>query len=246
VTTRRLHVPPGRLTGTEVALGGPEHKYLARVLRVRRGDQVILFDGAGVEVDAEVEEVGRHETRLLLGTRRRQTDAPGGAHPITLLTAVPKGGRMDFLIQKATELGVHEIVPVIADRSVVRPELGRQARWHKIAREAARQSGRADVPVVAPPGTLGAAVARRDLPERRLALFEGERGESLAAALADGPGAAPTALLIGPEGGLSATDLEAARAASFRTVGLGPLVLRVETAAIVAVALVQSAHGRLG
>lgn len=226
-------------------ISGAEHNYLARVLRVRRGDQVTLFDGAGVEVDAEVEEVARRETRLVLGTRREPVGGSVVGAPLTLITAVPKGGRMDFLVQKVTELGVHEIVPVIADRSVARPEPGRRARWEKIVREAARQSGRADVPIVAAPGPVGLALARPNLPERRLVLYEGERSRSLAGALAAESGAAPTALLIGPEGGLSEDDLGAARAANFRTVGLGPFVLRVETAAIVAVALTQSAYGRL-
>ena len=118
-----------------------------------------------------------------------------------LLTAVPRGGRMDFLVQKCSELGVSRIVPIIAARSVARPEPGRRARWEKIAREAARQCGRADVPVVDAPATLAAALAAPELPERRLVL-----SPTLAAGrcVRCSPDPAPTALLVGPEGGFAA------------------------------------------
>jgi 16S rRNA (uracil1498-N3)-methyltransferase len=160
---------------------------------------------------------------------------------------VPRGPRMDFLVQKTAELGVARIVPVVTERSVARPdaEAGRRARWEKIAREAARQSGRADVPVVDAPAPLATALGAPDLPTRRLALFEGERRRSLRAALA-GTEPEATALLVGPEGGFAPVELAAARAAGFESVGLGNRILRVETAAIVAVALAADAYGMLG
>jgi len=155
---------------------------------------------------------------------------------------------MDLLVQKTSELGVARIVPVVTERSVARPDAegadGKRARWEKIAREAARQCGRADVPEVAAPTPLADALAAPDLPPRRLALFEGERARSLRAELAE-TAPAPTALLVGPEGGLAPAEMAAARAAGFVPVGLGRLILRVETAAIVAVALVGDAAGAL-
>ena len=153
---------------------------------------------------------------------------------------------MDFLVQKSSELGVARIVPVVTERSVARPDAdaGKRARWEKIAREAARQCGRADLPIVDPPVALAQALGGPNLPARRLALFEGERRLSLRAALA-GIEAAATALLIGPEGGFAPAELAVARAAGFEAVGLGERILRVETAAIVAVALVAGAYGML-
>ncbi|HSY40342.1 MAG TPA: RsmE family RNA methyltransferase, partial [Polyangia bacterium] len=188
--------------------------------------------------------VERTETELALGERRTVASP---AVSLTLLCAVPRGPRMDLLVQKTSELGVARIVPVVTERSVVRPgaEAGKRARREKIAREAARQCGRADLPIVDPPVALAEALAEPNLPARRLALFEGERTRSLRAALA---GAAPaaTALLVGPEGGFAPAELLVARDAGFEAVGLGERILRVETAAIVAVALVAGAYGMLG
>jgi 16S rRNA (uracil1498-N3)-methyltransferase len=244
MSARRLFVPGERLAGPEVTLAGPEHRHVARVLRARPGATLTLFDGAGGEVEAEVVRVERDETVLRLGTRRA---VAGPAVAITLLCAVPRGPRMDLLVQKTAELGVARVVPILTERSVARPdaEVGRRARWEKIAREAARQCGRADVPTVDAPVSLTAALALAGLPARRLALYEGERARSLRAALAD-TGRAPTALLVGPEGGFAAAEVAAATAAGFEAVGLGDRILRVETAAIVAVALVAEASGMLG
>jgi 16S rRNA (uracil1498-N3)-methyltransferase len=244
MSARRLFVPAERLAGEQVTLTGPEHRHVARVLRARAGETLTLFDGAGLEVEAQVVRVDRAEAELRLGARRV---VAGPAVAITLLSAVPRGPRMDFLVQKTAELGVARIVPVLTERSVARPdaEAGRRARWQKIAQEAARQCGRADVPAVDAPVSLAEALALPGLPDRRLALFEGEKARSLGAALA-GAVPAPTALLVGPEGGFAAPEVAAAAAAGFEPVGLGDRILRVETAAIVAVALVAGASGMLG
>jgi 16S rRNA (uracil1498-N3)-methyltransferase len=244
MSARRLFVPGERLGGSRVTLTGPEHRHIGRVLRARPGETLTLFDGTGGEIEARVVRVDRGETELLLGARRT---VAGPAVALTLLCAIPRGPRMDLLVQKTAELGIARLVPVITERSVARPdaEAGRRARWEKIAREAARQCGRADVPVVEAPVALAAALALPGLPARRLALFEGERARSLRAALA-GLEPAATALLVGPEGGFAPAELGAARAAGFEPVGLGDRILRVETAAIVGVALVAEASGMLG
>jgi len=243
MSERRLFVPGERLGGARLTLTGPEHHHIGLVLRARPGDALTLFDGAGGEVEAEVIRVERTETELALGARRT---VAGPAVALTLLCAVPRGPRMDFLVQKTSELGVARIVPVVTERSVARPdaEASKRARWEKIAREAARQCGRADLPLVDPPVALAEALAGPGLPARRLALFEGEKTRSLRAALAATEPSA-TALLIGPEGGFAPAELALARAAGFEAVGLGERILRVETAAIVAVALVAAAYGML-
>lgn len=251
MSERRLFVPGERLGGPRLTLTGPEHRHIGLVLRARPGDTLTLFDGAGGEVEAEVVRVERTETELALGERRA---VAGPAVSLTLLCAVPRGPRMDFLVQKTSELGVARIVPVVTERSVARPDAegadGKRARWEKIAREAARQCGRADLPIVDPPVALAEALASPSLPARRLGLFvwtelgSAERSRSLRAAV-EGTEPAATALLVGPEGGFAPAELAVARAAGFEAVGLGERILRVETAAIVAVALVAGAYGML-
>ena len=275
---RRLFVPAERWLDARVTVEGDAHRHLARVLRARAGDALILFDGQGREADAEVLSVERDRTVLALGAVRRIAVAAGAR--IVLLQSLARGDRMDWIVQKTTELGVASIVPVAAGRSMAR--LGadaagpRRARWEKIAREAARQCGRADVPVIREPLPLSEAlvVGRQEEgasedggraagagPARvRLALWEASRGRSLVQALAALAGSAttPTAaatpttagglcvtLLIGPEGGFAASEMAAAVDAGFEVVGLGPRILRVETAAVVAVALAQAATGGL-
>jgi 16S rRNA (uracil1498-N3)-methyltransferase len=246
----RLYVAAERLAGGRLVLTDDDHQHVARVLRAQAGDRVTLFDGAGTEVEAAIARVGKLDTELVLGARRTGA-ATAPAVAITLLVAAPRGERMDLVVQKTTELGVGRIVPVVAERSVARPEPARRARWAKIAREAARQCGRADVPRVDEPLALAAAVTAPELPAARFALWEAERGQSLRARLAAtaaGPPARPraaVALLVGPEGGFPAGEIAAATAAGFVPVSLGPRILRVETAAIVAVALVQAAAGGL-
>jgi 16S rRNA (uracil1498-N3)-methyltransferase len=234
----RVFVPSERLTGQRVVLDGEPHRHLAKVLRVEPGQVVLVFDGGGTEIEARVLAVGARTIELELGERRAVALAPV---TITLLQGVPKGDRMDLIVQKATELGVSRIVPVLAQRAVARPSASRARRWQTIAQEAARQSGRADVPEVTPPIALPEAVA--EVREgTRLVLWEEEHGRPLRSAL---QGDARIALLVGPEGGLSVEEVVEARTHGFLPVGLGPRILRVETAAIVAVALVQAASGGL-
>ena len=244
----RLFVPADQWVAARAVLDGDGHRHLTRVLRARPGDPLTLFDGQGGEVDAVIETIERDRTTLALGARRVVALAAGAR--ITLLQSLARGERMDWIVQKTTELGVSRIIPVAAERSVARLSAteapARRARWEKIAREAARQCGRADVPDIAAPVGLAAALeqTRHADPEvAGFALWEGSRGRPLRAALAGAPRS--IALLIGPEGGLTEAEVAAAEAAAFQIAGLGPRILRVETAAIVAVALAQSATGGL-
>jgi 16S rRNA (uracil1498-N3)-methyltransferase len=239
---RRLFLPPERLGTQRLILDGDEHRHLGRVLRARTGDKVVIFDGRGNEFDAEVVATGRETTELALGARR---DALPATIRLTLLQSVARGERMDWIVQKTCELGVARIVPVLTSRVVARPAGSptRRARWEKIAREAARQSGRADVPDVAETVSLAQALATSDAQDLRLCLWEVSRGRALRAALPQPPRS--TTVLVGPEGGFSEDEIATAEAAGFLTVTLGPRILRVETAAVVAVTLIQASAGGL-
>ncbi len=235
----RLFVPPDRLQGDRLTLDDEGHRHL-RVLRVRPGDPVSLFDGEGWEIEAVVESVDARSTVLRLGQRRQRQGSP---RPVVLLQAIPKGERMDWLVQKTTELGIARIVPVVTARGVVQKgDGGRVRRWRTIAQEAARQCGRADLPVIDEPRTLAEALVEAWQGSRFVA-WEGETTRPLRKSLS-GQEIAVT-LLVGAEGGLQVQEAAAAESAGFLPVSLGPRILRSETAAVVSVTIVQSALGAL-
>ncbi len=234
---RRIHLAPERIDGARGLLGPESRRYLADVLRLAPGARIEVFDGRGGRYDARIEE-GFEAVRL--GPRE---DVPAPEVEIALLPALAKGEKMDLVVQKATELGVARILPFAAERSVVRLDASRgeerAARWSRIAEQAARQSGRADVPEVRPPVPLAQALA--DLaPGTRAFVFHPGGGHVDA-----GAAAASLAAVVGPEGGLTDAELRDCEAAGALRASLGPRTLRAETAAIVAVALLQARFGDL-
>jgi 16S rRNA (uracil1498-N3)-methyltransferase len=238
----RVFIPAQLLDRERVTLDRATSKHLVKVLRLQAGAEVRVFDGCGTEIEGRVLRATSTGVELALGQRHRVALPPV---TITLLQSVPRGDRMDIIVQKTTELGVTRIVPVLSARGMVKPPPGKARRWRTIAQEAARQSGRADVPEVGDAvaldvGLAGAAAAGGT----RLALWEEERALPLRQILAHMP-PGPVTLLVGPEGGFSEAEVESARGQGFRAVGLGPRILRAETAALVAVALTQAALGGL-
>ncbi len=236
MTLRRLHLAPERIDGARGFLGPEAQRYLADVLRLAPGASIEVFDGRGGRYAAAIED-GFESVRL--GAREV---SPGPGAEIALLVALAKGEKMDLVVQKATELGAARVLPFEAERSVVRlePAKGeeRAARWRRIAEEAARQCGRADVPEVRPPASLARSLA--DLAPGTRAFVFHPGGASLGAA------AAPAfAAVVGPEGGLTDDEVHACETAGAIRASLGPRVLRAETAAIVAVALLQARFGDL-
>ena len=235
----RLFVPPARLQGDRVTLAGEEHRRVCRVLRLQAGDRVTLFDGEGVECDAVLAAPTSRSVDAVL-VARRAVGAPAGA-PVTLLCGLTKGERMELVVQKATELGVARLVPIVTARAVPRLEAeraaGRRARWRTLAREAARPGGRADAPVIDDITPFAAALPALPALALKLLFWEEASGVPLRACL---PATAPAqvVLAVGPEGGFAPAEVAAAEAAGFRVAGLGPRTLRAETAAIVALALV--------
>lgn len=223
------------------------HHQLRRVLRVQPGMQVIVLDNAGNERLLEVESVERRDTFARVVEMRPAPPEP--TVPVTLYQCIPKMDRFELILQKATELGVAKVVPVISSRTVVRPGrtlAAKQTRWETIVREAAEQSGRGRLPVVAEACTFEEALASA-AGTRLLPWEEGAGSSGLMAALSQG--AQPiesVSLLIGPEGGLEGSEILKATDLGWQVVSLGKRILRVETAAIVALALVTAALGELG
>ena len=236
MTLRRLHLPPERIDGPRGVLGPEARRYLADVLRLAPGAAIEVFDGRGGRYRAEIE-AGFEAVRL--GPREAATAA---AAEIALVVALAKGEKMDLVVQKTTELGVARVLPFEAERSVVRLEPAKRGeraeRWRRIAAEAARQCGRADIPEVRAPSSLEAALAALP-PGGRVLLFHPGGGRL------EGATGGAVAAVVGPEGGLTDAEVRACEAAGATRAGLGPRVLRAETAAIVAVTLLQARFGDL-
>ncbi len=209
------------------------------VLRLRPGDRVILLDGAGREAEVVLTTFSRKQVSGEVVACRA---APPPPHPhVTLYQAVLKGERFAWVLQKATELGVAAIVPVITERTVVplaeASEPEKAARWGRIVREAAEQSRRGTLPALHPPIRWADACAAMALAEAALLPWE-EATTPLAAALAGVRAAAHVALAVGPEGGFSPAEMAQAAAAGLTPISLGPRILRAETAALAVCALV--------
>lgn len=242
----RLFVPLSEHPPAEVVLSGDRRHYLLHVLRLGEGDSVEVFDGTGRAFAARVTRVDAQQVRLSLGPAR--TAPPRRA--VSVLQGLPKGDKLEWVLQKGTELGAAAFHPVATVRSVVKLEPRRAeertARWMKIVEEAARQCRRDDVPRVHAPRPLLEA-ARSLLPGTALLVLDEEEsavplGEAFRACA---PGA-PVALVVGPEGGLAREEVAALVALGARGVTLGARILRTETAALAALAVMAHLDGELG
>lgn len=244
---RRFTVTSDRLVGGRVTFDAGESRHLTRVLRLRPGDTVVATDGAGRDYTVRLESVGETVSGIVLA------EAAGvGASPlaITLVQGVPRGDKMEAIVRAATELGVARIQPALCERTIVRLEPARwrdrARRWQRVAREAAKQSGRAVIPEVEMPRALGDWLdAPRQASDLALCAWEGG-GTPLGAVLAAAGSPRSVLVVVGPEGGLAAGEVDAARARGLVVVSLGPRILRAETAGPAIVAVLQSRFGDFG
>jgi 16S rRNA (uracil1498-N3)-methyltransferase len=244
---RRFVTPLPEAAGS-LEITGELFHHMARVLRLKMGTRVILADGGGRECLAIVSQVARESITVTL-EESRPAQAPETGPRITLFQGLPRADKLDLILQKATELGAAEIVPFPATRSVARFPAGRLPekveRWERIVREAARQSGRATVPEVNFADDLG-EVLRRAGDAVRLILWEEEQAGTLKKALAGQPPPASIAVIVGPEGGLTAEEVALAVAAGFVPVSLGRRIVRTETAGPAILAILQFHWGDIG
>ncbi|MGB9867341.1 MAG: 16S rRNA (uracil(1498)-N(3))-methyltransferase [Bacillota bacterium] len=235
-----------RVQGKKVVLDPEQSHHLVRVLRARPGERFTVV-AEGVEYTCAL--VGL-EGGLAVAQVLQEQPARGEPRVrLTLLQGLPKGDKMDTVVQKGTEIGVAEFVPVTTSRSVVRLEpakaRSRVERWQRIAQEAAQQCGRGAVPRVWPLMTWEEAVLWGCRVDLALVPWE-EGGEPLKGVLEGAMGAMSVAIFIGPEGGLTGGEVELARKNGARVVSLGPRVLRTETAGLVSATAVLFAFGELG
>jgi 16S rRNA (uracil1498-N3)-methyltransferase len=239
----RVYVDAALEPGTFVELSGSAAGHLTRVLRLRAGAALTLFNGRGGEYSASIERVRRSEVTLAVGAHQAiERESP---FALTLAQGVSRGERMDLVVQKATELGVSRLVPVVTERSVVRLDEEQSDRksshWRAIAIAACEQCGRNHLPEVALPAQLREFLGQPPGESVRLLL-----SPAATRRIEDVPRpASGVTVLIGPEGGLSDEEQAAAQTAGFTAVNLGPRVLRTETAAIAALTLLQRQFGDL-
>jgi 16S rRNA (uracil1498-N3)-methyltransferase len=247
---RRFVAGPGAIEGGRIRFDAADARHLMRVLRFRPGAVVEVADGGGHVYAVRLDVVGPREAwGTIVGDTGAATATRESPCAITLAQAVLKGDRMAWLIQKATELGVARIVPLETARVVGRagaaPGPERQRRWQRVAREAVKQCGRTVVPVVEAPRPIGAVLGEAAVHDAAWLLWE--RGGTPLATLAARVGRPRRLLLlVGPEGGFTDAEREAAESAGLVLVGLGPRVLRAESAGLAAVALCQHRFGDLG
>lgn len=232
----RLFVGETLSEGLALTLDGPQANYLSAVMRLRSGDRVKLFDDRTGEWLAELADVGKKRVTLTVGELLRDREI---VPDLWLLFAPIKRGRIDWLVEKATELGVRRLVPVITRRTIVdRLNLDR-LRAHAI--EAAEQCERTALPELAEPGKLEAVLGA--WPEGRTLFFADEQGGEPLVNVA----AAPAAIMVGPEGGFTDEEREAIRALpQVQPVSLGPRILRADTAALAGVSIWMGAAGDWG
>jgi 16S rRNA (uracil1498-N3)-methyltransferase len=239
----RVHVDAELQTGRRLNVEGSAGNHIARVLRLRAGDTLTLFNGQGGEYAGSIEEI-RRDTVVVSVLERREVDRESPCQ-LTLAQGISRGERMDWVVQKATELGVWRIAPIFTERSVVQLDEKQAFRkvqhWRSIAVAACEQSGRNRVPQITQPVGLYELLEHREPSGTALLLSPGAplRIADIANAAVD------TTVLIGPEGGLADVEQEAAIKAGFTPVRLGPRVLRTETAAVCALTLLQQKFGDL-
>lgn len=241
---RRFFVPEGVLGGESVSLPAELSRRLAAVLRLKRGDRVVLADGGEREYKVELTSISARSVEADVVAELAPPPEPAVA--LALYQSLVRPQRFELVLEKGTELGVARFVPLLSDRVQVKTEGGSQRaeRWRRIVTEAAEQCGRGRVPAVEEPQRFAEAV--RGAAGLRLLPWEGERKRGLRSVLrALNPKPGEVSLLIGPEGGLAEDEVAAAVAAGWTTVSLGRRVLRSETAGIVAAALVMHELGEL-
>ena len=240
----RLYIEGRYSGGSIIGLDAEKARYLGRVLRLNIGESIFVFDGQGNEYKAEILALGKATARLKVA-EPVDTLTESGLR-VHLVQGISRGQRMDFVVQKATELGVKRITPVLTEYGAVKLDAARAARrrdhWQGVAASACEQCGRVRLPLIDTPLPLRDWFAEKPASvDRELILRPGAEKSMLEA----GKPATKVCLLIGPEGGLSDREYEDAQLQGFEPVSLGPRILRTETAAVAAIALLQSRWGDL-
>ncbi len=247
MSSPRFYCPTPLVSATSITLPEGAARHAAKVLRLRVGEPVTLFDGSGGEYGARIAAIDREKVSVdVLEWHDIECESPLS---VTLAQALQAGEKMDLTVQKAVELGIARIVPLVSRRSVVRLEGERASRrvehWRGVVASACEQSGRNRVPEVTSLEGLERWLARPPAPDTLRLLLAPGAAQSLTTLAPPAPGGR-IELLIGAEGGLAPEEMELAMQAGFVALRLGPRILRTETAGLAALAALQCLWGDLG
>jgi 16S rRNA (uracil1498-N3)-methyltransferase len=238
---RRVHHPGAAAGGTSLRLSPEESRHLLRVLRLGPGDAVSVFDGEGREWDSVISAV--EGSSAILERREERIDPVDPDLRVTLFQGACRPEKMDWVVQKGTEIGLASVVPVVSRRAEAgRRAVGRKARWRKIATEACKQSGRRTIPSVGDPVELPPAPSSGTV---ALLLHPGADSRPLGNVVV-GPAPDEVWLAVGPEGGFDPSEVTELQGHGWSRIEIGPRVLRSETAGLVAAAVLLHAWGDLG
>lgn len=238
----RFYIEDKLTVGTKADIKGPEARHIKDVLRLRAGDHILLFDGSGKEFRGEIAGIAKDLVSVnILEEKEGDTEPPV---EIVLGQGIPKSDKMDLIVQKSTELGVSKIVPLYTERVIPKSfSPNKLERWRRIAIEACKQSGRVKVPEIAEPLALEKFVDSADAASLRLITWEGEKETSLKRALPASLKNNKVAFVIGPEGGLTESEIELAERSGFVPVSLGKRILRTETVSLALLSIIQYIYG---
>jgi len=245
----RIYSPQEISAGITSKLGNEYFTYIKEVLRLNKGDELILFDGSGHEYRSVIRDFNTHN--VCLDIISKEIIKLPAIH-ITLAQSLPKGNKIEMIIQKSTELGASRILPFISSRSISRPAgtraTSKAARWRKIAIEASRQCGRGDVPEVSEIVSFDEMLSSPDSHNLRIILWEAEPERGIREILTEKKHANANSffVVIGPEGGFSWEEIEKAQKCDFITANLGRLILRTETAPLAIISILQYEKGVFG
>ncbi|MGA1875433.1 MAG: RsmE family RNA methyltransferase [bacterium] len=241
----KFFISPENFSGHQAVITGSDVHHIRHVLRKKAGDRIIITRRIDMmSFHAQIEHISPQQIDLKILHACPQHAPLQNLHPVTLIQAIPKHAKMDFIIQKATELGVEKIIPLVSRYSFTNHEGNispiRWKRWQKICQEAAKQCGRPNIPQLHPPAHISALpdfTVGQDL--LRLLLWEEERHNRLKHVLHEQKKAHKVQVLVGPEGGFSADEIDLIRQTGFIPVSCGPWILRTETAALYSLSIIQ-------
>ncbi len=243
----RFYVPQPRIENGMLKIEGDEVKHIRKVLRLKGGDEIVVFDGLGKELEGTIVEEGL--SSVVIKIQNIFSSKRDSLLEVTLAQSLLKGEKMDYLIQKATELGVKEIIPFFSSRSVLLLEesrrLKRHHRWEKIAVEASKQCGRGVVPKIESLQNYSDMLHTASIEDLRLVLWERE-GTKLKEVLEISKEKRKIFFIIGPEGGFNQSEVDEAKGAGFIPVTLGRRILRAETASLCLLSILQYEWGDIG